>query len=219
MKTILFGAAALLFSTSALAATPQAKGMSRPASPTVTSKHVDRLGANGAMIGNAITIDWPAKAIETGRAFDTKRMAEASKAMGEAAEAETPSTTAQSDLGDAPTSQGMGGPLEPVDASGTVTAAAAATSYRACAPGPGDDNCIQLYEPGVRAELASWQSSHDGTQVAMGGPEEPIDAAADGQDATLAAYEPLPEDLVLPASTDLAKTDLPTEGPDVPTAI
>ena len=32
--------------------------------------------------------------------------------------------------------QGMGGPI-------------AETDYPPCAPGPGDDRCIQLYEPGV----------------------------------------------------------------------
>ena len=32
--------------------------------------------------------------------------------------------------------QGMGGPI-------------AETGYPPCAPGPGDDRCIQLYEPGV----------------------------------------------------------------------
>lgn len=32
---------------------------------------------------------------------------------------------------------GMGGPIE------------ARSSYPACRPGPGDDECIQLYEPGV----------------------------------------------------------------------
>ena len=33
--------------------------------------------------------------------------------------------------------EGMGGPIEE------------RTSYPPCDPGPGDDNCIQLYEPGV----------------------------------------------------------------------
>ena len=51
---------------------------------------------------------------------------------------------------------GVGGPEEEV-----VTTAAADLTPRtgdaqlsACSPGPGDDNCIQLYEPGVRTALA-----------------------------------------------------------------
>lgn len=84
--------------------------------------------------------------------------------------------------------QGTGGPLEEV-----TTTHAAATSYPPCRPGPGDDNCIQLYEPGVRAALASWQPRAD-TQVAaadttlagemgpatgVGGPYEPVETAGD----------------------------------------
>jgi hypothetical protein len=41
----------------------------------------------------------------------------------------------------------MGGPLEEV---GPITPRAPATSYPPCRPGHGDDNCIQLYERGVR---------------------------------------------------------------------
>ena len=79
---------------------------------------------------------------------------------------------------------GMGGPEEPLDvAPAPVTLAAvdpaprpAAQHYPACRPGPGDDNCIQLYEPGVRTALAQWTARtgglSDGTQVAMGGPEQ-----------------------------------------------
>jgi hypothetical protein len=50
-------------------------------------------------------------------------------------------------------------------------------TYRPCRPGPGDDNCIQLYERGVRTAYASWLRDHEGDgperQVAMGGPVEP----------------------------------------------
>ncbi|MEA3047615.1 MAG: hypothetical protein QOJ53_1947 [Sphingomonadales bacterium] len=84
--------------------------------------------------------------------------------------------------------KGMGGPLEEV-----TTTQAAATDYPPCRPGPGDDHCIQLYEPGVRAALASRQPSAD-TQVAaadttlagemgaatgVGGPYEPVEEAGD----------------------------------------
>ena len=50
--------------------------------------------------------------------------------------------------------------------------------YRPCRPGPGDDHCIQLYERGVRAHYARWLRDRRGgerpTQVAMGGPDEPV---------------------------------------------
>jgi hypothetical protein len=58
---------------------------------------------------------------------------------------------------------GQGGPLEP-------------RGYPACRPGRGDDNCIQLYERGVTAELAAWKAS-DGPALGMGGPLEPAPAA------------------------------------------
>ena len=79
-----------------------------------------------------------------------------------------------------PVENGVGGPYEP-----TAMAAAdpaprpAAQNYPACRPGRGDDNCIQLYERGVRQQLASWNRPTGGfagsgeTQVAMGGPYEP----------------------------------------------
>ena len=51
-------------------------------------------------------------------------------------------------------------------------------TYRPCRPGPGDDRCIQLYERGVRPAYARWLRAHDArgarTEVAMGGPEEPV---------------------------------------------
>jgi len=84
--------------------------------------------------------------------------------------------------------KGMGGPIEE-----TPTAAPDAGTYPACRPGPGDDHCIQLYEPGVRAALASWTPRDvdttlagemgDGTPSAeatgVGGPYEPVEEGAD----------------------------------------
>jgi len=66
----------------------------------------------------------------------------------------------------ASTDVGMGGPIE-------------AQGYPACRPGRGDDNCIQLYERGVRDELAAYKAS-DGPAIGMGGPFEP---AADAKPA------------------------------------
>lgn len=59
---------------------------------------------------------------------------------------------------------GRGGPLVQVPAAG----AAPARQYRACRPGRGDDNCIQLYEGRVRASLPRAAA----TRPAMGGPIE-----------------------------------------------
>jgi hypothetical protein len=58
-------------------------------------------------------------------------------------------------------SVGMGGPVEDV--------------WPACNPGPGDDRCIQLYEPGVGESLAALKSS---AEIGMGGPFEPAPADA-----------------------------------------
>jgi hypothetical protein len=75
--------------------------------------------------------------------------------------------------------EGVGGPLEEVD-SASLTPRLAGDNYPPCNPGPGDDRCIQLYEPGVRAQLASWNHSSGGladgsVTTAMGGPFEPLD--------------------------------------------
>ena len=100
---------------------------------------------------------------------------------------------------------GMGGPLEEADATATgLTPRPAAHNYPPCDPGPGDDNCIQLYESGVRAQLASWNRptggliDHD-SATAMGGPYEPADSVAldkpDVAEAELASvYKPEPVD-------------------------
>lgn len=75
---------------------------------------------------------------------------------------------------------GMGGPLEPVGSQAlSLTPQPAAQNYPACDPGPGDDRCIQLYEDGVRDQLASWNRPTGGlldqqSQTAMGGPYEPV---------------------------------------------
>ena len=136
---------------------------------------------------------------------------------------------------------GMGGPDEPVATTAAATAVTTETSWPACSPGPGDDNCIQLYEPGVAESYAAWQGANvpGAEQTAMGGPEEPVEdtaavpaaatgypvcrsraddrciqpgeneplASADGmggpeEAVELAAYDPIPEDAVMPASPD-----------------
>jgi len=89
---------------------------------------------------------------------------------------------------------GMGGPIE--TAAADLAPRPAAGNYPPCAPGPGDDNCIQLYEPGVEVALASWNAptgglSQPGEAMAsaetalepdtgVGGPYEPVDVAMNG---------------------------------------
>jgi hypothetical protein len=101
-----------------------------------------------------------------------------------------PAVTATADTG-------MGGPVE-ADATtmASLTPRPATQNYPPCEPGPGDDNCIQLYERGVRAQLASWNAPTGGladgsATTAMGGPYEPVtdhsEASATGAIGTDAA--------------------------------
>lgn len=96
--------------------------------------------------------------------------------------ASAPDSAPASDTVDT-TYAGVGGPdVEEAAAAPSLIAAAdtaprpAAQNYPACAPGPGDDNCIQLYEPGVRTALAAW------TQP-TGGLAEPGQAMASAEPA------------------------------------
>ena len=95
--------------------------------------------------------------------------------------------TKVADTGD----NGVGGPLETADAAPAMAPALdlatrpATQNYPPCAPGPGDDNCIQLYEPGVRTALAGWNQPAGGladgqSATAMGGPYEPVGGEAAG---------------------------------------
>lgn len=101
------------------------------------------------------------------------------------------------DTGEADTSEaGVGGPIETAAADNAPRPAA--HNYPACRPGPGDDNCIQLYEPGVEVALASWTAptgglalpgeetmmasaeAADETATGVGGPYEPVEAGYSG---------------------------------------
>jgi len=72
----------------------------------------------------------------------------------------------------------MAGPSEPVMQPSAIPAAAA---YPACRRDAADDHCIQLYEPGVRAQIAEWNRSASGAGTAMGGPYEPADSTLAGE--------------------------------------
>lgn len=259
MKTIILGAAGLLLSTTALAGVVTSKDMNdEAAAAPVAAKDADSL--DGSLIANAITIDWPTKASDDDKSNDPTKVIEASaKAMPETPAAETPSTAEMSAAIDPKADElhgGMGGPDEPV-ATAAAMPVRTETSWPACAPGPGDDNCIQLYEPGVAESYAAWQGANvpGAEQTAMGGPEEPIEGADavpaaatsypvcrsraddrciqpgehetlagvdDGSErlamggpeepvegAELAAYEPIPEDAVMPATDEEADKDSP----------
>ena len=258
MKTIILGAAGLLLSTTALAGVVTSKDMNDDAAAApVAAKVSESLGES--LIANAITIDWPTKASDDDKSSDPTKAIEASvNSKPETAVADTPSTTEMSAAVDAKAEVygGMGGPDEPV-ATAAAMPVRTETSWPACAPGPGDDNCIQLYEPGVAESYAAWQGANvpGAEQTAMGGPEEPIEGADavpaaatsypvcrsraddhciqpgehealagvdDGSErlamggpeeqlegTELAAYEPIPEDAVMPASDEDAAKDSP----------
>jgi hypothetical protein len=97
--------------------------------------------------------------------------------------------------------QGVGGPDEAVQvASAELAPRPAAGNYPPCRPGPGDDNCIQLYEPGVREQLASWNQPTGGlagveTQTAMGGPYEPVETGAADEVMANADTDTVPQTL------------------------
>jgi hypothetical protein len=104
------------------------------------------------------------------------------------------------DLAEAPgTESGIGGPLETADTSAALdlTPRPASANYPACHPGPGDDNCIQLYEPGVETALASWSQPTGGAlgpgvQTAMADNSEASEVLAADADTAVqtAAAEP-----------------------------
>jgi hypothetical protein len=85
---------------------------------------------------------------------------------------------------------GMGGPVDGADAADS-TPRPATRDYPPCDPGPGDDRCIQLYEPGVRAQRASWSRASGGagdgawTAAAVGGSYERLDGSADGTELAM----------------------------------
>ncbi|WP_166036674.1 hypothetical protein [Sphingosinicella sp. YJ22] len=174
MKSILFGATALLLSGSAMAAS----------APTVATYNMGTYSwtaapqlAQAAWTG-AMTYDeaaaWTA---DKPMALTDAQIAE--KEAWVAANPMAASTDVAAKLDNKPmeSADGQGGPYEPV-------ANANMSSWPACDPGPGDDRCIQLYEPGVRGAYAQWSAGRE--RMAMGGPYEPVtsDKAAVGAEPT-----------------------------------
>ena len=84
----------------------------------------------------------------------------------------------------------------------------AAGNYPPCSPGPGDDHCIQLYERGVRAQLANWDRptgtlAENSATDGVGGPYEPVDTTlASEMGGTTGAGMGGPEEPLLAMSGD-----------------
>ncbi|MBX3561412.1 MAG: hypothetical protein KF780_06320 [Sphingomonas sp.] len=176
MKAYYIGAAALLLGTSALAG----KMAIDVADPAFDAKPV----AAGWSEGFGPVID-------KGMAPTSEPLAYTGKGMDDSwAAADPPAQLDPADpvLTDDPA--GTGAPVDTLDATTAYGEAApvqtaaldltprpATHNYPACEPGPGDDSCIQLYEPGVEIALASWTGETGGfagesTAFAMGGPDE-----------------------------------------------
>jgi len=162
MKRITIAAGALLLGTSAFAFAPSSVPVAQDdKSPTVTLV--------------AKSNDLPKADLDSAKFQD-----ESAEAAGKPIEADPDLDLAESPGAD----KGLGGPLE------EVNTASATGTYPPCRPGPGDDNCIQLYEPGVRAALASWtprdadtvlagemgEATSSADATAVGGPYDPVEA-------------------------------------------
>jgi hypothetical protein len=186
MKIYLAAAGALLIGTSALAY------------DAVEADKLASLAATQQLKAAVLDVVAEAVVAETARAVAAASAEEAGVAAG-----------GDPDLDLAVNPNGMGGPLEevtPATAAVDLTPRPAAQNYPPCRPGPGDDSCIQLYEPGVREELASWNRPTGGLgdgqpQTAMGGPYEPVeggtaDTAMNGDGALDVAIGEAPADEV-----------------------
>ena len=106
------------------------------------------------------------------------------------------------------TTTGVGGPYEVAPTTTAMNAPSSKGGYPACDPGPGDDNCIQLYERGVSSPtnlamnetlpggsdtmMASADTSTPSTtaQTGVGGPYEPIDIASMGATSSKCDFPP-----------------------------
>lgn len=187
MKLYLASAAALLLGTSALAGGFGKNG----AQPAGTSN----LMPHGALVEKASGDGWqPVYADVKGPVTPTGAAPEKTLASDEFAYSDQPpepidatdpvatgdpaGTGAPVDTLDSTTALGETSTPAPVQTAALDLSPRPATqNYPACEPGPGDDSCIQLYEPGVRSALASWSGTTGGfagdgaVQMAMGGPE------------------------------------------------
>ena len=157
MKRIVIAAGALLLGSSAIALADQ---------PTAKSDF-DKFGMTAAKLATGGVLAG-AKAATLAKAGDPSPKFQLASAQVDEKFDKKPVELAWYDGKD---HQGMGGPLEEVETTVANATDPATRNYPPCrGPGPGDDNCIQLYEPGVRAQLAASQSA-----TGMGGPLEEVD--------------------------------------------
>jgi hypothetical protein len=187
MKAYLVGAAVLL-GTSALAgkysvetdsgfdAKPVATSWSEPVGPAIDKGAVPA-GEPLAYTGKGMDDAWAA-------ADQVQKLDPVDPVLTD----DPAGTGAPVDTLDSTTAYGEAAPVQ--TAALDLTPRPATRNYPACEPGPGDDSCIQLYEPGVRVALANWTGETGGfaggsAAYAMGGPDEadeigydaPIDTA------------------------------------------
>lgn len=215
MRKLPIAAVALLFGTSAYAVIPPAEptgvmvptdaheighaGAMTPLADegAVQPAAVDWWAADAAKPVDVVVDDAKAEAVDPADDADAWATAAAAKAAAENATAKAGAAmdTASKDVElvtPASLETGLTDDSAAAPAAVAVETAAAdlapqpaAQNYPACRPGPGDDRCIQLYETGVQARLASWTQPTGGfagaaaTQTAMGGPDEPADSASE----------------------------------------
>jgi len=191
-RTYIAAASLLLLGTSALAWTPTSEPVAQAKDPVVFAKSESK-DFKDVKVAKADAAIWSTQEAQLQPAsLQTWDQPDPDAADPDLGLAEDPGMT------DAVT--GMGGPDETLDvaADSAVTTDTAATTlasadstprpaahnYPPCDPGPGDDNCIQLYEPGVHMALASWNQPTGGllddqATTAMGGPYEPVDGPSE----------------------------------------
>lgn len=223
MKRISIALAALLTSTTALAAIPSTEptGVVVPKTPAYESSQTlaVRDGDAYAFTLHQAAMDQWTAAQPVARLADTKIQPTVQPASAVtwddgAAEVEAEATTATTTTATATTY--AGGEAVAVD----LTPRAASQNYAACRPGEGDDNCIQLYEAGVEQRLASWRQPTGGfagsgdTQVAMGGPESDDAPLADAEQIAATQEIVAHERLAMADASDaydLTRQDSPTD--------
>lgn len=192
MKRTLIAAATLLLGTSALAGAA-AQGKSEKPVLLASNAKISAAAAHGKVLA---TKSVHASAMKKGMAYGG--MGGPLEEEGTTSFAGKPAMTDKAAKGDptflaknekivgiksAKASTGMGGPFEDgLAGTADLTPRPAADNYPPCRQGASDDRCIQLYEPGVRAELASWNRETGGladgsAAAAMGGPYEPVEAS------------------------------------------
>jgi hypothetical protein len=209
MKLHFLAAGALLLGTSALA---QDGVMPAPVKDSVlTSDDAAWAAAAAAKLEPASAVAWDQQT-STQLPGDTPDAVDTSQGDPDLDLADAPPVDETSQY------QGVGGPIESADA-GTLdlTPRPATANYPACQPGPGDDNCIQLYEPGVQTALASWSGPTGGVQTAMADTSEGSEVLAADADTAVqtAAAEPVatPADMSQYQGTGGPETDVETGYP------